>query len=258
VGPYGQFKEGGFNGYTKEIREAISLCINQQTLIDDVLHGMGVPVGDCLVQDYYDNAYLDENGNYVYHKTDVDAANALLDTTSYKKGADGKRGITLTVFATPGNEITVKALASQLAKIGITLEYDQATSTYAEEIKQSNHPTFDMIINSVSFTPDKLLMYSARYSVYPGSDSVRLFNYSGIIDPVLIDMITKMELAADTEEQYRLCREVQAYVADLCIEIPLYAENTITLYTAQKWTGWVEVEGSSIWNSYSIRYLKRV
>jgi len=110
----------------------------------------------------------------------------------------------------------------------------------------------------VSFTPDKLLMYSARYSVYPGSDSVRLFNYSGIIDPVLIDMITKMELAADTEEQYRLCREVQAYVADLCIEIPLSAENTITLYTAQKWTGWVEVEGSSIWNSYSIRYLKRV
>lgn len=257
VGPYGRFKEGGFNGYSEEIRKAISLCINQQTLIDDVLHGMGVPVGDCLVQDYYDNAYVDENGNYVYHKTDVDAANALLDTTSYQKDAEGKRGITLTVFATPGNEITVKALATQLAKIGITVEYDQATSTYADDIKQSNHPDFDMIINNVSFTADKLLMYSARYSVYPGSDSVRLFNYSGINDPVLIDMITKMETASDTEEQYRLCREVQAYIAGLYIEIPLYAENTITFYTAQKWTGWVEVEGSSIWNSYSIRYLKK-
>lgn len=258
VGPYGSFKEGGFNGYSKEIRQAISLCIDQQILIDDVLHGMGVPVGDCLVQDYYDNAYLDENGNYVYHTTNVEAANALLDTTSYKKGADGMRGITLTIFATPGNEITVKALATQLAKIGIKIEYDQATSTYAEEIKQSNHPTFDMIINSVTFTADKLLMFSARYSVYPGSDSVRLFNYSGINDPVLNEMITEMELASSTEEQYRLCREVQAYIAALYIEIPLYAENTITLYTAQKWTGWVEVEGSSIWNSYSIRYLHKV
>ena len=255
VGPYGAFKEGGFNGYSYEIRRAISLCIDQQKLIDEVLHGMGVPVGDCLVQDYYDNAYVDENGNYVYHKTDVAAANALLDTTSYKMDDSGSRGITLRVFATPDKEVTVKALAAQ---IGITLEYDQATSTYGEDIKQNNHADFDMIINSVSFTADKLLMYSARYSVYPGSDSVRLFNYSGIKDEKLISMISEMELASDTEEQYALCRQVQSYVADLAIEIPLFAENTITFYTAHKWDGWIEMEGSSIWNSYSIRYLHRV
>ena len=258
VGPYGAFREGGFNGYSYEIRKAISLCIDQQKLIDDVLHGMGVPVGDCLVQDYYDNAWLDENGNYVYHKTDVAAANALLDTTSYKMDANGSRGITLSVFATPDKEVTVKALATQLAQIGITLEYDQATSIYAEDIKQNNHADFDMIINSVSFTADKLLMYSARYSVYPGSDSVRLFNYSGIRDEKLMSMISEMELASDTEEQYALCRQVQAYVADLAIEIPLFAENTITFYTDKKWKGWIEMEGSSIWNSYSIRFLSEV
>ena len=28
VGPYGAFKEGGFNGYSEEIRRAISLCID--------------------------------------------------------------------------------------------------------------------------------------------------------------------------------------------------------------------------------------
>ncbi len=258
VGPYGAFREGGFNGFSYEIRKAISLCIDQQKLIDDVLHGMGVPVGDCLVQDYYDHAYMDESGNYVYHKTDVDAANALLDTTSYKKDANGSRGLTLTVFATPDNEVTVKALASQLSQIGITLEYDQATSTYADDIKQNNHADFDMIINSVTFTADKLLMYSARYGVYPTDGSVRLFNYSGIVDQKLIDMISKMELASDTEEQYALCREVQSYVADLAIEIPLFSENTITFYTSQKWDGWIEVQGSSVWNSYSTRYLSKV
>ncbi len=256
VGENGAFKEGGFNGYTKEIREAISLCIDQQKLIDDVLHGMGVKVGDCLVQDYYDNAYVDEHGNYVYHKTDVAAANALLDTTSYKKDATGSRGLTLTVFATPDNEVTVKALASQLAEIGIKIEYDQATSTYADDIKQQNNADFDMIINSVTFTADKLMMYSARYSTYP-TGSVRLFNYSGIIDETLTKMINKMELTADTEEQYALCREVQAYVADLAIELPLFSEKTITFYTSQKWEGWVEVRGSSIWNSYTTRYLTK-
>ena len=258
VGENGSFREGGWNGYSKEIREAISLCIDQNALIEEVLHGMGIVVGDCLVQDYYDHAYVDENGAYVYHKTDVDAANALLDTTSYQMDESGSRGITLTVFATPDNEVTVKAIASQLQKIGITVVYEQATSTYADDIKQQNNPDFDMIVNSVTFTADKLLMYSARYSVYPGGNAVRLFNYSGIVDETLIDMISEMEFAADTEEQYALCREVQKYIADLTIELPLFAENTITFYTSQKWNGWVEVEGSSIWNSYSMRYLHKV
>ncbi|MBQ8404777.1 MAG: ABC transporter substrate-binding protein [Clostridia bacterium] len=255
VGEYGAFKEGGFNGYSKEIRKAISLCINQQTLIDEVLHGMGVQVGDCLVQDYYDHAYLDANGNYVYHKTNVAEANAILDKTSYKMDANGNRGITLTVFASPDNEVTVKALATQLKKIGITLEYDQATSTYSEDIKQYNNADFDMIINTVTFTADKLLMFDARYGVYP-SGSPRVFNYSGIVDQTLIDMMKTMEKTADTEEQYALCRDVQKYVADLAIEIPLFSENTITFYSADRYTGWIEVEGSSVWNSYSIRYLR--
>lgn len=258
VGPYGAFKEGSFNGYSYEIRKAISLCLNQETLIDEVIHGMGVPVGDGLVQDFFDHAYVDENGNYVYHKTDVDAANALLDTTSYLRDENGSRGITLTVFATPDNEITVKALAMQLAQIGITLEYEQATSTYSEDIKQQNHADFDMIINRVTYNADKLLMFNARYGVYPATGSVRLFNYSGLIDETLIDMMNAMELASETKKQYELCRKVQAYIANLAIELPLYSENTITFYSSQKWDGWIEAEGLSIWNGYSIRYLKRV
>lgn len=254
VGDNGAFKDGGFNGYSYEIRKAISLCIDQQTLINDVLHGMGVKVGDCLVQDYYDHAYLDENGNYVYHETNVDAANALLDTTSYKMDANGSRGITLSVFASPDKEVTVKALASQLKKIGITLEYDQATSTYSEDIKQYNNADFDMIINSVAFSADQLLMFDARYGVYP-SGGPRVFNYSGIVDQTLIDMMKTMEKTANTEEQYKICREIQKYIADLAIEIPLFAENTITFYSESRYTGWIEVDGSSIWNSYSIRYL---
>lgn len=256
VGSYGTFKEGNFNGYSKEIRQAISLCIDQQALIDEVLHGMGVKVGDCLVQDYYDHAYLDESGNYVYHRTNVEEANAILDKTSYKMDDNGSRGITLTVFASPDNEVTVKALATQLKQIGITLEYDQATSTYSEDIKQYNHADFDMIINTVSYTADQLLMFDARYGVYP-SGGPRVFNYSGIIDEELIGMMKTMELTANTEEQYKICREVQKYIADLVIEIPLFSENTITFYSADRYEGWIEVEGSSIWNSYSTRYLRK-
>ena len=47
-------------------------------------------------------------------------------------------------------------------------------------------------------------------------------------------------------------------MADLAIEIPLFAENTITFYTDKKWEGWIEMDGASIWNSYSTRYLKKV
>ena len=71
-------------------------------------------------------------------------------------------------------------------------------------------------------------------------------------------MISDMELTPDTEEQYAKCRKVQKYIADLAIEIPLFCENTITFYSSQKWTGWVEAQGSSVWNSYSTRYLTKV
>ena len=258
VGPNGAFREGSFDGYSYEIRKAISMCLNQQTLIDDVLHGKGVQVGDGLVQDYFAHAYVDENGEYVYHKTDVDAANALLDTTPFKKDASGSRGITLSIFATVDKEVTVKAIASQLDQIGITIEYEQATSTYSDDIKQQNNADFDMIINRVTYNADKLLMFNARYGVYPSTGSVRLFNYSGLLDETLIQMMNEMELESDTQKQYALCRDVQAYLADLVIEIPLYSENTITFYSSQKWDGWVEAEGLSIWNNYSMRNLSKV
>ncbi len=255
VGEYGIFNEKNLNGYSCEIRKAISLCIDQDILITDVLHGMGDKVGDCLVQDYYAHAYVDENGNYVYHETNVDAANALLDTTSYKMDANGSRGLTFTVYTNKGNEVAVMAIASQLKKIGITLEYEQATSTYSDVIKQYNNADFDIIINSVTFAPDKLLMFDARYGVYSGG-SPRVFNYSGIIDETLIGMMEVMEKTADTTKQYELCREVQAYIADLAIEIPLYSEKTITFYSEKNFKGWIETDAASIWNSNSIRYLK--
>ncbi len=257
VGSCGVFREDSLNGYSYEVRKAISLCLNQQILIDEVLHGKGVQVGDGLVQDYFDHAYVDENGEYVYHKTDVEAANALLDTTPYKMDENGSRGLTFTILATPDNEIVVKSIAVQLQQIGITIEYEQATATYSEDIKQQNNSDFDMIVNRVTYNSDKLLMFSARYGIYPATGSVRIFNYSGIIDETLIDLMKEMELTSDTKEQYDRCREVQKYIADLAIEIPLYSESTITFYSNQKWTGWTQAEGQSIWNSYSIRYLQK-
>ena len=114
-----------------------------------------------------------------------------------------------------------------------------------------------MIINRVTYTADKLMMFSARYGIYPATGSVRLFNYSGLVDETLIGMMERMELASDTATQYALCREVQAYLVELAVEIPLYSENTITFYSDARWDGWMEAEGQSIWNSFSARYLHR-
>ena len=255
VGPYGAFREGELNGYSQQIREAISLCIDQQSLISEVLFGMGTTVGDGLVQSYMAHALVDENGNYVEHHTDVAAANALLDTTTYLKDADGYRGLTFTVLASPEQETLVRAIGNQLAAIGIRLEYEMATSTYAEDIKQYNHADFDMILNSVTFGADKLLMFSARYGTY-NTGSPRVFNYSGVIDEELNELMLQMERTANTQQQYELSREVQARIAELAVEIPLFSQNMITFYSDSVFSGWIETEGSSIWNGYTLRYLK--
>ena len=256
VGKYGAFNEENMPE-SYNVRRAISLAIDQQELIDSVLYGKGTRVGDGLVQETYPHALKNADGSYRYHETDAELANRLLDEAGYPKNSDGTRDLSFKILASTGAETLVNAIGKQLKeKLGITIVFDLAKSDYSEVIKQSNGADFDMIINSVTFSPDKLLMFDARFGRYPNG-SARVWNVTGVNDPELSELMWVMDTETDIKAQYAKAQDVQARIAELYVEIPLYCAKNYCVYTDKNYMGWVEQKNGSVLNDYSIRYLTR-
>ena len=119
-----------------------------------------------------------------------------------------------------------------------------------------NGADFDMIINSVTFSPDKLLMFDARFGRYPNG-SARVWNVTGVNDPELSELMWVMDTETDIKAQYAKAQDVQARIAELYVEIPLYCAKNYCVYTDKNYMGWVEQKNGSVLNDYSIRYLVR-
>lgn len=239
------------------IRKALSLTIDQDELINDVLNGNGTRVGDGLVQEYYPHALRNADGSYSYHITDREEAVKLLDEAGYLPDQDGNRPLSFRIIASAGNETLVNAIGKQFKdNLGIDIIYESARSDYSEIIKQSNGADYDMIINTVTFAPDKLLMFDARFGVYPNGTS-RVWNVTGTYDSELSELMWKMETASDISEQLEKAYDVQQKISELYTEIPLYCAANYSIYTELNYKGWVEMSQGSVLNDYSMRYLHR-
>lgn len=255
VGENGGFNENKLTN-SSMVRKAISLAVNQEMIINTYLYGDGDKVGGGLVQREYLHALKDENNNYVEHEFNLDLANQILDDAGYKKNSNGLRELSFTILAPSANEVLVNLLSTMFKdNLGITVSFELADGQYDESIKQRNNPDFDMIINSVTFTIDKLLMFDARFGVYSSGDA-RTWNYSGLNNSELSNLMNKMDTALTIKEQYEICSDVQKLLSEQYVEIPLYTSKTYSLYQESRFTGWVEPESGTILNGYSFKYLK--
>lgn len=236
-------ENGIFRG-NDQLRRAISLAIDQEELINQVFRGEGVQVSDGLVQPGLIHS-LDKE-----HITNIDESNRILDELGYKADENGMRNLSLSVLALPHNEVLVNAISEQLKKsIGVTVSYEQAGSDYSEAIKQRNNPDFDMIINTVTFTIDKLLMFDARFGVY-SDGSPRTFNYSGIVDEELSELMKKMDSESNFDKQVEYAKAVQEKLASLYAEIPLYTPYVYSVYNDSRF------EGLETFSESSLKYIK--
>lgn len=258
VGKYGAFNSSKLNGHSAEVRKAISLALDQQAIIDDVLYGNGTTVGGGLVQRTHPHALTDGDGNYVDHETNVDEANAILDAAGFTKVNGLRSGLSFKILASVSNETIVKYIGERLKNtIGVTVEYDQASTDYSDVIKQSNGASFDMILNTVTFSLDKLLMFDARFGVY-ANGSPRVWNVTGVYDQTLSELMYSMDTETDIAKQYEKAKAVQQRVAELYVEVPLYCAKNYSVYSEQNFTGWIKMKEGSVLNEYSLKYLKRV
>lgn len=254
----------GKNGVFKDlknsemVRKAISMSINQDLLIEKYLYGDGDNIGDGLVQKNYSHSLKNKDGSYKNHEYNVNLANELLDNAGYTKNSNGLRELSFKILGNTSSEVLINIISEMIKEsIGINLSFELADGTYSESIKQRNNPSFDMIINSVSFRSDQLLMFDARFGVYPNSLQPRTWNFSGIYNEELSKLMKEMDSSLTIEKQYELCMQVQEKISELYVEIPLYCSKTYSIYSENKFTGWKIPESGSVLNSETLKNLVR-
>lgn len=257
VGENGGFNEKNLRN-SDMVREAISLAIDQQRLIDEVLYGSGITVGGGLVQSFMSHARTDENGTYINADINIEKANKLLDEAGYLvDSTTGMRTLSFDILALPSNEVLINAIGAMLKEnIKIEINYVQADGEYNEKIKQRNNPDFDMIINSVTFSSDKLLMFDARFGTYPNGQC-RVWNFSGVKNKELTKLMWEMDTCSDIVQQQYKAQQVQKMVDELNVELPLYSGKNYSVFTDLNFEGWVEPNSGSILNQFSMRYLQK-
>ncbi|GHU98226.1 hypothetical protein FACS1894211_01620 [Clostridia bacterium] len=261
----GKFGDGDLSGKGKEFRRAVSLAVDQNALIGDVLYGYGVKVSDGLVPTGQPHA-LTENGAYREHKTDIDEANGILDAAGfvksgqYRKKPDGGE-LKIEIFTGVHNERLAQALRTQFERIGLNFSYKQAGTDYAEVVKDVNQTKqgaymFDAVLNTVTFAADQLLMFDARYGFYETANPTpRLYNYSGLDDAALRALMRSMEIEKDTVKQFEKAKEVQTYLAGLYVEIPLYSAKHVYAYTERNFVNFVPEDTTPLFNDDTLRYI---
>jgi len=255
------FADSAFGGKGAEFRKAVSLAIDQDELIDKVLYGYGRRVGPGLVTGEQPHALTD--GPWASHKKDIDEANRILDEAGFNVSGNyrtkpGGASLTVKILARASNERVAQALTEQFAKIKVNFEYERAFDSYSDDIKFSYGSNFDAIINRVTYAFPTILMFDARYGFYPGTSNPRLYNYSGLDDPVLRGLMADMENEKDPAAQIAKAHAVQTRLAGLYLELPLYSPNMIYAYNELRYKNWVSCVGAPILGSDTFKYIAPV
>jgi peptide/nickel transport system substrate-binding protein len=213
------------------VRKAIAMAIDKQTLTDTVTKGRGTIANN----QYADTGPLDRYNDYdnvVAPEFDVDGANALLDESGYTMGDDGVRVspdgdrfefniITYSGFEEYVNDQVI--LQEMLGEIGMKLtpqvvEYATLEGMWADENDDPTNRALELEEwpHPFEFDPD----------VYPELHSDNLppngYNYMWFSDEQVDDLITQGRTTTDPDERVDIYKQLDQRRAELLPVVPLY------------------------------------
>ncbi|NLF48651.1 MAG: hypothetical protein GX582_03270, partial [Acholeplasmataceae bacterium] len=113
---------------------------------------------------------------------------------------------------------------------------------------------FDMTLQGVIFSLSNLdIMYRAHFVTLSNSS-----NYGRLSDLTLSARIESMRNTLNLQTKYDLICELQPMIAEQYYKIPLYCSNVLTVARTDRYTGFVTVNGQSIFNTESLQNLTLV
>lgn len=196
------------------VRRAVSMAIDKDRVVSDLLAGCGIPLDSYLPQGATWDPYR-ITPEYVYDY-DVEAANQLLDEAGYAKDANGSRGITLS-FCCMNNSTIVKygeMIKSFLSEVGIDVEITTLeTAAFIDNVCINGDYSMccvDMIA-SLDFSVEARIFDSSRIGVSFGN----MFRYSN----ERVDEIFATVASASEDDQKALYAELQNILAEDCVGV---------------------------------------
>ncbi|SDQ90455.1 ABC transporter substrate-binding protein [Pseudovibrio sp. Tun.PSC04-5.I4] len=183
----------------KMVRQAISLAIDKQAIIDGAMFGLGTPIGTHFAPHH--PAYNDLTGLYPY---DPAKAKELLTKAGYPDGFKATLKLPPPTYARRGGEL----IASDLKKIGIDLQIVpiEWAQWLSEVFKETN---YDFTIVS-HVEPMDIGIY-ARDQYY--------FNYKS--EPFK-KLIAELNQTAGEAKRYELLKQAQQIISEDAVNVYLF------------------------------------
>ena len=241
----------------KEVRRAIALAIHQEELIEKVLNHAGTTAPAGLILE--SNTLLYEEAADIL-KGDIEEklaeANRLLDALYPAKDEmgyrllDGER-ISFEILTSVAQQDLVAYLQRQLQRIGIEVTFQASGST--PESTYIYPGNFDMTIQSVGLTMANAdVMYRAHFVTQERSS-----NYGKLANAGIAACIEEMRYTLNQDLKIKLIRKLQEETAAQYYKIPLYSSEVLSVARTDRYTGYVEKTGQTVFNLATLSNLKK-
>jgi len=188
------------------VRRAVSMAIDQKSLIDTLYQGKAVSGRLLVPASPYSLAvedYPPDTRQYLeYHP---DRSKKLLADAGYPKGIDTV--ITYTPRYSPPSMFVAEAVVGMLSEVGIRaklnlMEYGQYTAT----VFQAKYPSGEMAFNPATLeTPE-----ASAYAFRPQARGAGTINRSRVNDPEFADLFDRYVAATDNAQRMDLARQMQS------------------------------------------------
>ncbi len=194
------------------LRRAISLAIDRQTICDSVLQGTRLPATNLCPPPC--RGY--EEGQWAWCKYDPDQATAILDQY-YPKDASGSRGVKVTLMynVDGSHKEIMEAVQGNLNQVGIDVE--QSTLEWASYLTKLQSGDFQMGRNGwvAEYPSIDNFLYSLLYT---GNAD----NLSGYSNQQVDDLIMEARATRDDDRRYQLLQEANKIAGDDVPMVPLF------------------------------------
>lgn len=240
------------------VRQAVALAIDTDMLIRLVANGAATRmsaglIGEGLIDFCNPNADI-LTGDYAER---LEQANRLLDEILPEKDEQGYRlldgeRVSFSILGHPGEIELISFLEIQFQKIGIAIRHQAKGSS--PETTHLWTSRFDMTIHGVVFSLANVDIMLNAHFVAMGRTS----NYGRLIHPDLAAAIEEMRTTLNLHRKYALLYDLQPVIAELYYKVPLYSPQIISIARTDRYTGYQDVPGASVFNSTNLQEIQRI
>lgn len=213
------------------MRQAISMAIDRQFLIDNIWFGYGKPATSAMTSNFEPLGLYTATPEFYPTSPDIDAANALLDAAGIEEDADGMRASAV-IDLIPYGEDWRRAgeyLKQAMGGIGVNLELRyEDVPTWLKRVYADYD--FELNVNYFYQLPDPVIGVQRHYGtdqIRQGTPFVNSTRYSNIeVD----DLLAAGAIEVDAAKRGEIYGQIQAILGEELPVVNLFEMEFLTVY----------------------------